>query len=137
MNKRKIIYEIIKIVCTAIISIAAILTAQSCTMSLSVSKNNSNSTQKTEQTTTSSVDSTKININQKNKNYELKRSFQNQKKDAESDDVIITIGNHLATEQVFKSEKEAQRVIDATDWNLVAALIYACKEADEYEKKYK
>ena len=65
MDKKKIIYEIIKIVCTAIISIAAVITAQSCTMSLSVSKNNSNSTQKTEQTTTSSVDSTKININQK------------------------------------------------------------------------
>ena len=57
--------EIIKIVCTAIISITAVLTAQSCTMSLSVSKNNSNSTQKTEQTTTSSVDSTQININPK------------------------------------------------------------------------
>ena len=40
----------------------------------------------------------------------------------------------MATEQVFQSEKEAQKVIDATDWNLVAALIYACKEADEYEK---
>ena len=66
MDKKKIIYEIIKIVCTAIISIAATLTAQSCTMSLSVSKNNSNSTQKTEQTTTSSVDSTQININPKN-----------------------------------------------------------------------
>ena len=80
MDKKKIIYEIIKIVCTAIISIAAVLTAQSCTMSLSVSKNNSNSTQKTEQTTTSSVDSTQININPKSKNHELKRSFQNQKK---------------------------------------------------------
>ena len=65
MDKRKIIYEIIKIVCTAIISITAALTAQSCTMSLSVSENNSNSTQKTEQTTTSSVDSTQININPK------------------------------------------------------------------------
>lgn len=65
MNKKKIIYEIIKIICTAIISIAATLTAQSCTMSLSVSKNNQNSTQKTEQTTTSSVDSTQVNINQK------------------------------------------------------------------------
>ena len=60
MDKKKIIYEIIKIICTAIISITAVLTAQSCTMSLSVSKNNSNSTQKTEQTTTSSVDSTQI-----------------------------------------------------------------------------
>lgn len=65
MDKKKIIYEIIKIVCTAIISIAAVLTAQSCTMSLSVSKNNQNSTQKTEQTTTSSVDSTNINIQPK------------------------------------------------------------------------
>lgn len=67
----------------------------------------------------------------------LKEAFKIRKKDAESDEVIITIGNHLATEQVFQSEKEAQKVIDATDWNLVAALIYACKEADEYEKKYK
>ena len=65
MDKKKIAYEIIKIICTAIISITAVLTAQSCTMSLSVSKNNQNSTQKTEQTTTSSVDSTQININQK------------------------------------------------------------------------
>ena len=48
MDKKKIIYEIIKIICTAIISIAAVLTAQ-----------------KTEQTTTSSVDSTQININPK------------------------------------------------------------------------
>lgn len=66
MDKKKIICKIIEVICTAIISIAAVLTAQSCTMSLSVSKNNSNSTQKTEQTTTSSVDSTQTNINPKN-----------------------------------------------------------------------
>lgn len=65
MDKKKIIYKIVEIVCTAIISIAAVLTAQSCTMSLSVSKNNQNSTQKTEQTSTSSVDSTNINIQPK------------------------------------------------------------------------
>lgn len=65
MDKKKIYYEIIKIICTAIISIAAVLTAQSCTMSLSVSKNNKNSTQNTEQTTTSSIDSTQINMNPK------------------------------------------------------------------------
>lgn len=75
MDKKKIIYKIIEIICTAIISITAVLTAQSCTMSLSVSKNNSNSTQKTEQTTTSSVDSTQININTKSKNHGLKRSI--------------------------------------------------------------
>lgn len=67
----------------------------------------------------------------------LKEVFKIRKKDAESNDVIITIGNHLASEQVFQSEEEAQRVIDATDWNLVAAIIYACKEADQWEKNQK
>lgn len=68
---------------------------------------------------------------------DLKEAFKIRKKDAESDQVIITIGNHLATEQVFQSKKEAQKIIDATDWNLVAALIYACKEADQWEDKQK
>lgn len=68
---------------------------------------------------------------------DLKEAFKIRKKSAETDEVIITIGNHLATKQVFKSEEEAQKVIDATDWNLVAALIYACKEADQWEKKQK
>lgn len=67
----------------------------------------------------------------------LKEAFKIRKKDAESDEVIITIGNHLATEQVFQSKEEAQKVIDATDWNLVAAMIYACKEADQWEKEMK
>lgn len=68
---------------------------------------------------------------------DLKEAFKIRKKDAETDKVIITIGNHLATEQVFPTEEEAQKVIDATDWNLVAAIIYACKEADQWEKKQK
>lgn len=68
---------------------------------------------------------------------DLKEAFKIRKKDAESDEVIITIGNQLATEQVFKSEEEAQKVIDATDWNLVAAMVYACKEADKWEEKQK
>lgn len=68
---------------------------------------------------------------------DLKEAFKIRKKDTESDEVIITIGNHLATEQVFKSEEEAQKVIDATDWNLVTALIYACKEADQWEEETK
>ena len=68
---------------------------------------------------------------------DLKEAFKIRKKDAETDEVIITIGSHLATEQVFKSEKEAQKVIDATDWNLVAALVYACKEAEQWEEKQK
>lgn len=67
----------------------------------------------------------------------LKEAFKIRKKDTKTDEVIITIGNHLATEEVFKSEREAQKVIDATDWNLVTALIYACKEADQWEKEQK
>lgn len=67
----------------------------------------------------------------------LKEAFTIRKKDAESDAVIITIGNHLASEQVFPSEEEAQKVIDATDWDLVAALVYTLKEADEWEQSQK
>ena len=58
--------EIIRAISTAIIAVITTLCVQSCTMSLSVAKNNNNATQKTEQTSTSSVDSTKININHKN-----------------------------------------------------------------------
>jgi outer membrane biogenesis lipoprotein LolB len=56
------IQKIITAVCACITTIAAIILASACTISLSVSKNNSNSTQKTEQTSTSSVDSTYINL---------------------------------------------------------------------------
>lgn len=58
--------EIIRAISTAIIAIITTLCVQSCTMSMSIAKNNNNATQKTEQTTTSSADSTKININPKN-----------------------------------------------------------------------
>ena len=68
---------------------------------------------------------------------DLKEAFKIRKKDAETDEVIITIGNHLATEQVFQSEEEAQKAIDATDWNLVAALIYACKKPTNGKKNKK
>ena len=55
----------------------------------------------------------------------------------ESEEYIITIGNHLATEEKFKSAKAAEMRINKTDWNLVAALVYAIKEADEFEKSTK
>jgi len=54
--------EIVKLIATFIVGIITTLFVQSCTLSLSVAKNNTNSTQKTEQTTTSSVDSTRINV---------------------------------------------------------------------------
>lgn len=55
--------EIVKLISTFVIGIITTLFVQSCTMSLSISKNNQNSTQKTEQTSTSSVDSTNIKLN--------------------------------------------------------------------------
>lgn len=57
--------EIVKLIATFVIGIITTLFVQSCTLSLSVSKNNTNSNQKTEQVSTSSVDSTHININPK------------------------------------------------------------------------
>lgn len=55
--------EIVKLISTFVIGIITTLLVQSCTLSLSVAKNNNNATQKTEQTTTSLVDSTKIQFN--------------------------------------------------------------------------
>lgn len=57
--------DITKLISTFLIGVITTLFVQSCTLSLSVAKNNTNSTQKTEQTSTSSVDSTHININPK------------------------------------------------------------------------
>lgn len=57
--------EIVKLIATFVIGVITALFVHSCTVSLSVAKNNTNSTQKTEQTSTSSVDSTHININTK------------------------------------------------------------------------
>lgn len=57
--------QIVKLVSTFVIGVVTTLFVHSCTLSLSVAKNNTNSTQKTEQTSTSSVDSTHININPK------------------------------------------------------------------------
>ena len=54
--------EIVKLISTFVIGIITTLFVQSCTLSLSIAKNNNNATQKTEQTSTSSVDSTHVNL---------------------------------------------------------------------------
>lgn len=56
LDKEKV-YKTIEIICKAIVAIAAIWLAVSCTMSMSVSKNNTNSTQKTEQSQVTQLDS--------------------------------------------------------------------------------
>lgn len=54
--------EIVKLISTFVIGIITTLFVQSCTLSLSVSKNNSNSTQQTEQKASSDVDSVSVNL---------------------------------------------------------------------------
>lgn len=54
--------EIVKLISTFVIGIITTLFVQSCTLSLSVSKNNSNSTQQTEQKASSAVDSVSVNL---------------------------------------------------------------------------
>lgn len=54
--------EIVKLISTFVIGIITALFVQSCTLSLSVSKNNSNSTQQTEQKASSVVDSVSVNL---------------------------------------------------------------------------
>lgn len=55
----------------------------------------------------------------------------------EEKEYMIVIGKHLATTETFSTREAAEERINSTDWNLVAAMIYACREADEYEKKLK
>lgn len=54
--------EIVKLISTFVIGVITTLFVQSCTLSLSVSKNNSNSTQQTEQKVSSDVDSASVNF---------------------------------------------------------------------------
>lgn len=67
----------------------------------------------------------------------LKEAFVIRPADTNENEFMITIGNHLATEEKFKSRKAAEMRINKTDWNLVAAMVYALKEADEFEKSIK
>ncbi len=55
------IYKTIEIIVKAILAVAAVWLAVSCTMSLSVSKNNQNSNQSVEQSQATTVDSVHIN----------------------------------------------------------------------------
>lgn len=63
MEKQKVL-KTVQIILEAAAAIAAVWLITSCTMSMSISKNNSNSTQSTEQT--SHVDSTSVLLTPKN-----------------------------------------------------------------------
>ena len=69
--------------------------------------------------------------------YNMKDCFKIRPTDESQTKWMITIGNHLATEEIFTSKKAAETKINKTDWNLVSAFYFALKEADEYENKLK
>lgn len=52
-------------------------------------------------------------------------------KENEEDFYCITIGNHLASAEKFKTAKAAQMKINKTDWNLVASIFAALLKAEE------
>ena len=49
----------------------------------------------------------------------------------------IVTGKHLATNEKFPTREAAEEKINSIDWSQISAMIYACKEADEYEEKLK
>jgi hypothetical protein len=51
-------------------------------------------------------------------------------KENEEDFYYITIGNHLASTEKFKTAKAAQMKINKTDWNLVASMFAALLKAE-------
>ena len=55
----------------------------------------------------------------------------------EEKEYMIVIGKHFATNEKFPTREAAEERINSIDWNLISAMIYACKEADEYTKKLK
>lgn len=68
---------------------------------------------------------------------DMKDCFKIIPADQEENAYLIIIGKHLATAEKFPTREAAEERINKTDWNLVSAMIYACKEANEFEKKQK
>ena len=66
--------------------------------------------------------------------YDMKDCFKVIPADQEENAYLIIIGKHLATAEKFPTREAAEERINKTDWNLVSSMIYACKEADEFEK---
>lgn len=52
---------------------------------------------------------------------------------------IVTIGNHLATEKIFRSKKDAEAYIDEFHWDMIVALIAEMNEIleEKLTSKYK
>lgn len=68
---------------------------------------------------------------------DMKDCFKIVPTNTEETEFVIVIGNHLASEERFKSRVQAERKLNKTDWNLVSAFFFALKESVEHENKLK
>lgn len=66
---------------------------------------------------------------------DMKDCFKIRPTDENETEWMITIGNHLATEEKFKSKKAAEMRINKVDWNLISAFFFGLQEAVKFEKK--
>jgi hypothetical protein len=74
----------------------------------------------------------------KNEKFSFNDVFTIRALNEENNDFVITLGEHLATPEHFKSYNEAENAIKTVDWNLVASLAVSLIEGIkkmENEKK--
>ena len=53
----------------------------------------------------------------------VKELFQIRPTNEEQNDFIITVGQHLATEEHFKTREEAEQYIDTPQWDMLLAVV--------------
>ena len=53
----------------------------------------------------------------------VKKLFQIRPTNEEQNDFMITVGQHLATEQHFKTREEAEQYIDTPQWDMILAMV--------------
>lgn len=53
----------------------------------------------------------------------VKELFQIRPTNEEQNDFIITVGQHLATEQHFKTREEAEQYTDTPQWDMILAMV--------------
>lgn len=53
----------------------------------------------------------------------VKELFKIRPTNEEQNDFVITVGEHLATEQHFKTREEAEQYRDTPQWDMVIAIV--------------
>lgn len=53
----------------------------------------------------------------------VKELFKIRPTNEEQNDFVITVGQHLATEQHFKTREEAEQYRDTPQWDMVLAIV--------------